>query len=121
MAINRRGRPVFVRSVIDSRNGIDKISRTEVVYAVDARKGDPAFQLHADGLAGEGQSRAHVDDGIKPSSVSKSETEVSIADFLAASKGVFRDVFSQDVNEKLVTNLSNNPHCGDKVAKEDGR
>ena len=60
----------------------------EVVYAVDAQKGNPMLRSMPNGLADKGQSRAHLDDGIKPSSVWKSETETSIADFLTASKGV---------------------------------
>ena len=61
----------------------------EVVYAVDAQKGNPMLRSMPNGLVDKGQSRAHLDDGIKPSSVWKSETEISIADFLTASKGVF--------------------------------
>ena len=73
----------------------------EVVYAVDAQKGNPMLRSMPNGLAGKGQSRAHLDDGIKPSSVSKSETEISIADYFTASKGVFGDVFSKDVNANI--------------------
>lgn len=73
----------------------------EVVYAVDAQKGNPMLRSMPNGLADTDQSRAHLGDGIKPSSVWKSETEISIADFLTASKGVFGDVFSKDVNANI--------------------
>ena len=59
----------------------------EVVYAVDAQTGNPMLRSMPSGLADKGQSRAHLDDGINPSSVWKSETETGIAGFLTASKG----------------------------------
>jgi len=44
----------FVRSGGDSRNGTDKISRMEVVYAVDAQKGNPMLRSMPNGLADKG-------------------------------------------------------------------